>query len=200
MTRFPVLALALGLAPAAFAASKGGDAKGADVSILPGGNSKAPISIEADQLDYFEKESRAVYNGHVVVVQGDSRLTCSRLTIFMEKSAPAEKPAAAAAPAADAQGSPTSQASSQLKHMDCAGPVKVASKTQTATSDNGVYDKEHNNILLTGHVVLADGPTVTKGDKLIYDLASGKAEVFGGRVTGVFVPGSQESPGAAKKK
>ena len=39
------------------------------VSILPGGNSKAPIHIEADQLDYFEKESKAIYAGNVVAMR-----------------------------------------------------------------------------------------------------------------------------------
>ena len=111
-------------------------------------------------LDYFEKEGKAVYNGHVVVVQGDTRLTCSRLAIFMEKSGQADaepKPPAGVTPAADA--------SSGLKHMDCAGPVKVVSKTQTATSENGSYDKGRSEVVLSGHVVLTDGRNVTKGDR-----------------------------------
>ena len=58
-------ALALA-APPALAAGKAADQK---VSILPGGDAKSPISIEADRLDYFEKEGKAVYDGHVVVVQ-----------------------------------------------------------------------------------------------------------------------------------
>ena len=196
MNRFLLAALALSLVPAAAAAPKGSDPKGSEVSILPGGNSKAPISIEADQLDYFEKEGRAIYNGHVVVVQGDTRLTCVKLTIFMDKS-PAPEKVASADNAATA--GPDAGGSSKLKHMDCAGPVKVVSKTQTATGDNGNYDKAGNTVVLTGHVVLADGRNVTKGDRLIYDLTSGKAQVVGG-VSGVFLPGSADSPSAAKKK
>jgi len=183
-----VCLLALALAAAA--------PKSEPVSILPGGDSKKPISIEADKLDYFEKEGRAIYDGHVVVVQGDSHLTCSKLTIFMDAAAPAAAPAAADAPAA-----PAGDASSKLKHMDCAGPVKVVSKTQTATGDNGTYDKVHNNVILTGHVVLTDGRNVTKGERLVYDLNTGQAAVQGGgsRVTGLFLPGSDE-PGKPDKK
>ncbi len=66
-----LFALALQLGPA-LAAGKGGDQP---VSILPGGDSKSPISIEADKLDYFQKEGKAIYDGHVVVVQGDTKLT-----------------------------------------------------------------------------------------------------------------------------
>ena len=187
----PALLGALALFPlAAFAASKGGESK---VSILPGGDAKSPISIEADRLDYFEKEGRAVYDGHVVVVQGETKLTCARLAIFMDKPG-----AAAEAPKAEAA---APDASNRLKHMDCAGPVTVVSKTQTATADNGSYDKTRGNVVLNGHVVLTDGRNVTKGDKLIYDLATGQAAVQGGtgRVTGSFLPGSAD-PGSAKKK
>ena len=86
--------------------------------------------------------------------------------------------------------------------MDCAGPVTVASKTQTATADNGSYDKGHNNVVLNGHVVLTDGRNVTKGDRLTYDLDSGQAAVQGGgaRVQGLFLPGSADAASGAKKK
>jgi lipopolysaccharide export system protein LptA len=191
MRRAALLLLALGLGPAS-AATKDGQ----PVSILPGGDSKSPISIDADKLDYFQKEGRAVYDGHVVVMQGDTRLTCSKLTIFMETSQSQTKPASDAAPAAGAD------ASSKLKHMDCAGPVTVRSKTQTATADSGAYDKGRNDVVLTGHVVLTDGRNVTKGDRLIYDLTSGQAVVQGGstRVHGLFLPGSADSAGGPKKK
>jgi lipopolysaccharide export system protein LptA len=194
-------ALALGLAPAA-AATKGSQSQ--PVSILPGGDAKQPISIEADQLDYFEKEGKAIYNGHVVVVQGDTKLTCSKLTIFMEKTAaPGSSPPPATPEPAKAEGAPGSaDTSSRLKHMDCAGPVTVLSKTQTATADTGSYDKGHNNVVLTGHVVLTDGRNVTKGDRLVYDLNSGQAAVQGGssRVQGLFLPGSADPAAGAKKK
>jgi lipopolysaccharide export system protein LptA len=200
MRRALVGALALGLCAAAAP-------KGQPVSILPGGDSKKPISIEADKLDYFEKEGRAVYDGHVVVVQGDSHLTCARLTIFMDHNAPAAAttPVAAdagAAASATADAAPAGDASSKLKHMDCAGPVKVVSKTQTATGDNGTYDKGRNNVILTGHVVLTDGRNVTKGDRLVYDLNTGQAAVQGGgsRVTGLFLPGVDDAAKPEKKK
>jgi lipopolysaccharide export system protein LptA len=188
-------------------ATKGGDS----TAFLPGGNAKAPISIEADHLDYFEKEGKAVYTGRVVVVQGDTKLTCSKLTIFMEKSAtnPANPPAPtpSASPDATAPAAGNAAANSSVKHMDCAGPVSVLSKTQTATADNGSYDKAHSNIVLIGHVVMSDGRNVTKGDRLVYDLTSGQATVQGGgsRVTGLFLPGSDPAGAAnasngAKKK
>jgi lipopolysaccharide export system protein LptA len=190
MKRAALFLLLLGLGPAA-AAPKDSQS----VSILPGSASKSPISIDADKLNYFEKEGRAIYDGHVVVVQGDTRLTCSKLTIFMETSQAQGKRASDPSPAG-------ADASSRLKHMDCEGPVTVRSKTQTATADSGAYDKGRNDVVLTGHVVLTDGRNVTKGDRLVYDLASGQAAVQGGsaRVHGLFLPGSTDTAGGQKKK
>lgn len=178
--------------------------------ILPGGNSKEPISVEADKLVYFEKELKAVYTGNVIAIQGDSKLTCSMLTIFMEK-APAA-PAAAPAKTADAHGAPPKGAdaggepdgaSSRMRHMDCAGPVTMVSKTQTATGDSGSYDKPQNKVLLIGHVTLSDGRNVTKGDRLTYDMTTGEAVIDKEgqhRITGQFLPGGADSASPAKPK
>jgi lipopolysaccharide export system protein LptA len=156
--------------------------------MLPGANSKEPISIEADKLNYFDKEQKAVYTGNVVVIQGDSKLTCSVMTIFLAKSAsqssaPTPAPAASTASAATPGGS-------QVSHMDAAGPVTVISKTQVATGGRGAYDKEQNKVWLFDNVTLSDGGNVTKGDKLTYDLTTGEAFVEGQRVRGQFIQGS----------
>jgi lipopolysaccharide export system protein LptA len=173
--------------------------------LLPGGNSKEPISIEADKLVYFDKEQKAIYSGNVVAIQGDTRLTCSIMTVHMTKTAAAGAPAAGA-PAvkvADAAPAPSAESSS-VSHLDCAGPVTVLSKTQTATGDSAVYDKPQNKIWIFGHVTLSDKGNVTKGDKLTYDLTSGQATVdiggTSGRVKGLFLPGSSDDAAAAKPK
>ena len=37
--------------------------KGGTPALLPGGNSKDPISINAAKLDFFDKEQKLVYSG-----------------------------------------------------------------------------------------------------------------------------------------
>jgi lipopolysaccharide export system protein LptA len=184
--RTVAVALTLAFAAAAPAAAANKDA---GASLLPGAGSKAPVSIEADKLVYFDKEQKAVYTGNVVVIQGDSKMTCSGLTIYMEKAAaPGD-----ATPAADAAKNGASGSSSHVKHLDAAGPVTVISKTQVATGDHGSYDKAQNKVWLIGNVTLSDGGNVTKGDKLTYDLTTGEATVdtgVAGRVKGLFIPGS----------
>ena len=177
--------------------------------LLPGGNSKEPISIEADKLVYFDKEQKAIYSGNVVAIQGDTRLTCSIMTVHMTKTAAPGAPAAGAVAGATAvkvadAGPASSAESSSVSHLDCAGPVTVLSKTQTATGDSAVYDKPQNKIWILGHVTLSDRGNVTKGDKLTYDLTSGQATVdtggTSGRVKGLFLPGSSDDAAAAKPK
>jgi lipopolysaccharide export system protein LptA len=203
-----LLALCLAAAAPTLAASK---AASNATSILPGGNSKEPISIDADKLVYYDKEQKAIYSGNVVAIQGDSKLTCSTLTIYLAKNeaqgAAEPSPDKAVAPAAASGDAPTA-ATSQVRHMDAAGPVTVVSKTQVATGDRGAYDKGENKVWLFGNVTLSDGNNVTKGDKLTYDLTTGEAVVDTGhsaqRVHGQFIPGSSDAgddkSGPAKKK
>ncbi|MGA8716351.1 MAG: LptA/OstA family protein [Roseiarcus sp.] len=173
------------------------------IQILPGTSSKEPISIDADKLVYYDKERKAVYSGNVVVIQGDTKMTCSVMTVFLDRSpspaanAPAEAPAPAPAAAGDGP-----SANSGIKRLEATGPVTVVSKTQVATGDNATYDKGENRVQLIGHVTLSDGQNVTKGDKLTYDLKTSQATIDTGsktgRVHGQFLPSGGNDPTKAK--
>ena len=188
-------AVALALALTFVAVATAGAAnKDAGASLLPGAGSKAPVSIEADKLVYFDKEQKAIYTGNVVVIQGDSKMTCSELTIYVDKGATSGD----AAPASDAAKNGAGGSSSRVRHLDAGGPVTVISKTQVATGDRAAYDKPQNKVWLFGNVTLSDGGNVTKGDKLTYDLTTGEATIDAGRVKGLFIPGSA-GPGGDDK-
>jgi lipopolysaccharide export system protein LptA len=143
------------------------------------GSSKEPIKIDADSLDVFDKEGRAVFTGNVVAVQGESTMNCTLMTVYYEQNREGGGPPAAAG-AND----------SSIKKIDCKGPVTIVSKTQVATGNNASFDRTANKIFLTGNAVLSDGPNVTKGERVVYDLDTGVANVEGGRVRALFVPGS----------
>ncbi|MFX6605365.1 LptA/OstA family protein, partial [Acinetobacter baumannii] len=72
-----------------------------------------------------------------------------------------------------------------IRKIECKGPVTIASKSQVATGDNATFDRVANRVLLTGNAVLSDGPNLTRGERIVYDLKSGIANVEtapGGRV------------------
>jgi lipopolysaccharide export system protein LptA len=211
-SRFPgwltAIAVALLCGNGARAAAEKPAAPNDSAAIFPGTSSKEPISIDADKLVYYDKEHKAVYSGNVVVIQGDTKMTCSAMSVFLDHAPTTGAPAPSkeAAPQSP-NGQSGGAADAGVKHLDAAGPVTVVSKTQVATGDSGSYDKVEGKVRLIGHVTLSDGQNVTKGDKLTYDLKSGQATVDtsakSGRVHGQFVPKSgadAAKPDAAKPK
>lgn len=184
----PAFAQAARPAPASTAKAP---ARGGTVSILPGGNAKEPVSIEANKLEWFDKDQKAIYTGDVVVVQGETSLRAAVLTIFMVRNE--------AGGAAQASGTPSGNSS--IRRMEASGPVTVIQKDQVGTGDRGEYDKIANTVTLIGNVTLAQGPNITTGDKLVYNLDTKQAIVESSaqskkRVQGVFVPGSGAPDGA----
>jgi lipopolysaccharide export system protein LptA len=159
------------------------------------GSNRDPIKIDADRLDVFDKEGRAVFAGNVVAVQGDSTMKCSLLTVFYE----AGRAAAATGQAGGEAGQNPLGGDGAIRKINCKGPVTIVSKTQVATGDNAEFDRTRNKVLLVGNAALSDGPNVTRGERVAYDLNTGIANVEGGsgggRVRALIVPGSQNNPG-----
>lgn len=180
---------------------EGAAATSGPVQILPGTSSKEPISIDADKLVYFDKEKKAIYSGNVVVVQGDTKMTCSVMTVFLDQT-PAPEGKATDGQASTGQASGPSPGSG-VARLEAAGPVTVISKDQVATGDSATYDKAANKVLLIGHVTLSDGQNTTKGDRLVYDLKTSQATIDtsgskSGRVHGLFLPKSGAEPTKSK--
>jgi lipopolysaccharide export system protein LptA len=165
------------------------------------GSNREPIKIDADRLDVFDRESRAVFAGNVVVVQGDTTMKCTALSVAYAPRAGSDAPATPAALPGDGA----------IRRIECRGPVTIASKSQVATGDNATFDRVANRVLLSGNAVLSDGPNLTRGERILYDLKTGIATVEtapGGRVRAMFTPGgapagagpAQPKPAEAKPK
>ena len=152
--------------------------------VLPGGDSKAPVSIDAAKLEYFDKEQKLVYSGGVIAKQGDSVLKSTTLVIFLN-SGPMQSGGAAAG-------------ENQIKRMEASGPVTIVSKDQVGVGDRATYDKEGSKVFLIGNVSLSQGGNIIKGkadSRLIYDLTTSQAVIEGaGGINSLMVPGSGEDP------
>jgi lipopolysaccharide export system protein LptA len=174
MIRPAALVCVLALAAGPALAQKGGTA------LLPGGNSHAPISVNAEKLEYFSKDGKAVYSGNVVAKQGDATLRAATLSIFFSHDKTKQSD----------PGMPNTSGS-QVERMEAQGPVTITQKDQVGTGDRGLYEKAENKVYLIGNVKLSQGPNIAKGEKLVYDLTTGQAQIIG-RVSSLFVPGSNE--------
>ncbi|GJE45203.1 Lipopolysaccharide export system protein LptA [Methylobacterium soli] len=190
----PALAQKTSGAPPAPAAKKDAAPLGAF-----GGGGKEPIKIDADRLDVFDRENKAVFAGNVVAVQGDSTIRCSTMTVHYKRGKDAKK---GDAPASDEAAEKSAMGENGIQKVECAGPVTVVQKDQVATGDNAVFDQAAKRIVLTGNVVLSQCQNVTRGSRLVYDMATGRANmdpVAGGRVSALFVPGEKaDAKGGAK--
>ena len=172
-----------------------------------GGGGKDPIKIDADRLDVFDRENRAVFVGNVVAVQGESTIRCSTMTVYYKRGKDsAAKDAASKDASADAGAeapAPKNPAENGIQKVDCAGPVTVVQKDQVATGDHAVFDQDAKRIVLTGNVVLSQCQNVTRGQRLVYDMNTGRANmdpVAGGRVSALFVPGEKSDAKDGKAK
>ncbi|MCJ2079741.1 LptA/OstA family protein [Methylobacterium sp. J-090] len=177
-----------------------------------GGGGKEPIKIDADRLDVFDRENKAIFAGNVVAVQGDSTIRCSSMTVRYKRAkkddkakddkAKDDKTKAPAADTADAGEKPAGgMGENGIQRVECAGPVTVVQKDQVATGDSAVFDQEAKRIVLTGNVVLSQCQNVTRGSRLVYDMNTGRANmdpVAGGRVSALFVPQKEDGPKAGK--
>jgi lipopolysaccharide export system protein LptA len=161
---------ARGLASVALAIAMTGLACAAD---------QTPINIVATKLDYFDKAAKLVYTGNVVATRGDTVLKTPKLTVFL----------------APRQRGPNAQKSSsadRVKRMEAAGPVTLISNDQVATGDSGVYEKSDDKVYLDGNVSLTQGPNVTLGDHIVYDVKTTQAIVTG-HVRSLFIPDSDNN-------
>jgi lipopolysaccharide export system protein LptA len=140
-----------------------------------------PIQIESDKLEVRESESMAIFSGDVSVVQGPTLLKAGKMTVFYAKGS----------------GASAATGSANIDRLEVDGKVYVKSDTQVATGDKGTFDMKTEILTLSGQqVVLSEGTNVLTGCKLTVNMKSGQAEVegCGGRVKGLFQPGSQNQP------
>lgn len=152
--------------------------------VLGIGSSKAPIAIDADQLQVFDKEQRAVYTGNVVVVQGETTMKAAHMTVYYERANQDQQPV---------EPGTANPGGAALRRVEAKGGVVITSKDQIAKGDNGILDRENDRMILTGNVSLSQGDNITRGERLFYNLTTGIATIEGGRVRSVLVPGSEEA-------
>lgn len=144
----------------------------------PKSDKNQEIYIESDTMEVEQKANRATFIGHVDATRGAVRLRSRRLVVNFRKAPKGAK------------------SKTELTKLDARGSVIVTSKGQKATSDWAIMQVQANKVTMGGNVVLTEGKTVLKGNKLELDLNTGKSRLFGGgsggRVKGVFLPSQKK--------
>lgn len=151
-----------------------------------GAKSKDPIHVDAETLEIYEEGDQriSVFSGSVNVVRGNSTLKAAKLKLFSNKDSKTDDDSA-------------------FTRMEASGSVYVNSKNQTVTGQSAVVDNKAQTITMVGNVVLTQGKNVIVGDKLVIDMATGRARVIqtpGKRIQGMFTPDEKKGKGKDGEK
>jgi len=152
----------------------------AQVSVLKGHNSNAPIDVAADRVEVRDTANQAIFSGNVRIRQGRMTLDADSVTIFYTRTKSTEP---------------------EISRIDAQGAVKLVTASETASARYGIYDVVRRTITLVGNVELTRDGSVLRGQRLAIDLATGRSTLDGagnaakpgaapgdtGRVTGRFV-------------
>jgi lipopolysaccharide export system protein LptA len=146
------------------------------LAVPPAGLPPAPVTVDAEEVQYLYKEGKVVFTGKplVTLTREDARLTCRKLV--------AEN---------DSEG--------KIRRATCTGDVRLTRGTRVVTCETAVYEERTARVTCTGNPVLRDGESVLRGEVLAYDLAEDKATLSSARGTIVPAPG-QELPPRKKKE
>ena len=143
----------------------------------------------------FQPQHLTIFKGNVEATQDTARLRTPELRVY-------NKPKAAGVQTASA-GSPFGSESGGIDHIEAAGPVYYITPTQNARGDHLLYEATPDIITMTGNVVLVQGKSVGKGDKLIMYRKTGQNQLISnspqtptGRVRVILYPQQQPAPGA----
>ncbi|MEM6898699.1 MAG: LptA/OstA family protein [Pseudomonadota bacterium] len=123
-----------------------------------------PIQVNADRLDVFERENRAVYLGNVDVLQSTARLRSDRLTInFKSDEGQSED-------GGDLGGGFTSPDT-----MVAEGDVFYVTPDLRARGDKGVYTADTDTVVFTGNVIVSRGEDIAQGECLTLKISAGQS-------------------------
>ena len=123
-----------------------------------------PVQVTADQLAVNNADGTAVFTGSVVVTQGEMKLAAAevKVTYGTEKN--------------------------DIESLVASGGVTVTNLGDAAEAKEAVYTIDSGVIVLSGDVLLTQGPSAMAGQKLTINLKDGTG-VMEGRVTTTFQPG-----------
>ncbi|NNE81377.1 MAG: lipopolysaccharide transport periplasmic protein LptA [Silicimonas sp.] len=126
-----------------------------------------PVEVTADELSVDQSSGQAIFNGNVLVVQGEVRLSAAKVTVEYAQS----------------DGAP-----SGIERLVATGGVTFVTSNDAVESREAAYSVADGTVVLSGDVLLTQGANAIAGDRLVLDLNSGTGKMEG-RVRTVFDPG-----------
>lgn len=164
------------------------------VATLTGGDLKLVSPDQTvtaqEKMEYHANERKALAVGKAKVVRAKDTLSADTLVAYFKESSNVQ-PAATQAPSESVPG-----VGSGLDRLEALGNVVIKTPTETLYGNKGTYRASTNTAELAGKVRIERGPNILEGDRAEVDLNTNVSKLFGnketgGRVRGVFFPGSE---------
>ena len=130
-------------------------------------DASAPIEMSSDRLTVDQATGETVFTGSAVIAQGGLRLSADTIRIDF----------------ADEAGSGTRR----IDQLNASGSVTLVTDDEAAEANAAQYRVPQGVIILTGDVLLTQGPNVISGDRLEVDLNTGQGTMEG-RVRTIIQP------------
>lgn len=125
----------------------------------------APVEITSENLSVDRNAGTALFEGDVLVIQGLLRLNSDEVFVRYFEDTVTGKTA--------------------IEEIIATGNVVMVNGAEAAEGDKAVYTPVKNSVVMTGEVLLTQGPSTIAGDTLVVDLETGEGTMEG-RVRTVF--------------
>ncbi len=126
----------------------------------------APVEVAADSLSVDQDTGTAIFEGNVVIGQGDLRIAAGRAQVVYDAG------------------------SGDIASFEASGGVTFANGSEAAEAQSASYDLQNGNLVLIGDVILTQGASALSADRMTIDVETGNAQMEG-RVRTVFQQGNQ---------
>jgi lipopolysaccharide export system protein LptA len=127
-------------------------------------DTKLPVEVTADALDVDQETGEAIFQGNVLISQGDMRLSAPRVLVVYDADTRA------------------------IARMEATGGVTLVSGPDAAEANRADYTIDSGVIVMTGNVLLTQGPSALTSEKMTVNLTTGSAQMVG-RVTTILRSG-----------
>jgi lipopolysaccharide export system protein LptA len=154
--------------------------------------SNAPVDITADEGEVVNSQCLSIWRGDAEALQATTRLRAREIRVFATPR-PGSTP--------NAQGR-----CGATQRLEAEGDVYYVTPAQTVRGDRAVYVAENDLITITGGVIVTQGKSVARGDRMTVKVKTGQVQLESsvkgrgkpGRVRGVFYPSEEQAAPAAK--
>ena len=152
---------------------------------------REPIRLAADKVSFDNKALTVRWEGNVVAVQRDVKMSADLVVIQFEKGA---------GDADDGQ-IPMFSGSGDIAAITASGRVKMMQGERRALCDKVVFDQKSDKIVFSGSPRIFSGTDSLSGKEIIVHIKDQRVEVSG-RVSATVSPKSEEGflPPEAKKR